>query len=108
MQVRHLCFATDPQLEHGKSESEIVPPAPSGVVACPCCGAAYRYAGSAIARGIPQRSPMCYRKQQRPANEGALLVAASVVAAIQLRGEAIKPSPKLTARLVLAEVERRR
>ncbi len=48
--------------------------------------------------------------------KGALLVAASLIAAIRLRGEPIKPSPKLTsvvydsvllARQVLAEVERK-
>jgi hypothetical protein len=46
---------------------------------------------------------------------GALLIAASIVAAIRLRGEPIKPSPKLTAtikdsidlaRRVLAELGR--
>jgi hypothetical protein len=46
----------------------------------------------------------------------AVLIAASIVAAIRLRGEPVKPSPKLTAtikdsvdlaRMVLAEVERR-
>jgi hypothetical protein len=46
---------------------------------------------------------------------GALLVAASIVAAIRLRGQEIKPSPKLTivvkdsvalARTVLAQIER--
>jgi hypothetical protein len=46
---------------------------------------------------------------------GALLIAASIVAAIRLRGQEIKPSPKLTAtikhsvelaRLVLAEIEK--
>jgi hypothetical protein len=46
---------------------------------------------------------------------GALLIAASLVAAIRLRGDAIKPSPRLTsvvnesvqlARLVLKELER--
>lgn len=31
---------------------------------------------------------------------GALLIAASVIAAIRLRGEPIKPSPKLTATIV--------
>jgi len=29
--------------------------------------------------------------------DGAILIAASIVAAIRLRGEPIKPSPKLTA-----------
>jgi hypothetical protein len=46
---------------------------------------------------------------------GALLIAASVVAAIRLRGQDVKPSPKLTAtirdsiqlaELVLAQLER--
>ncbi len=45
---------------------------------------------------------------------GALLIAAAIVAAIRLRGQEIKPSPKLTAtikdsvdlaRLVLSEIE---
>jgi hypothetical protein len=45
---------------------------------------------------------------------GALLIAASIVAAIRLRGQEIQPSPRLTcvikdsvslARLVLAEIE---
>lgn len=111
------CFAIDPQLEHGKSEGESAPPAPSALVTCPCCGGAYRYSGSAIVRGVPRRSAMCHRKQQQPPANGALLVAASIVAAIRLRGEPIKSSPKLTAtisdavhlaRLVLAEVERQR
>jgi len=48
-------------------------------------------------------------------SDGALLVAASIVAAIRLRGEDIRPSPKLTvvvkdsielARTVLAQLER--
>jgi hypothetical protein len=47
---------------------------------------------------------------------GALLIAASIIAVIRLRGEPIKPSPKLTAtgreavelaKLVLCEVENR-
>jgi hypothetical protein len=46
---------------------------------------------------------------------GALLIAASIIAAIRLRGEPMKPSPKLTAtiaesvqlaRLVLRELQR--
>ena len=46
---------------------------------------------------------------------GALLIAASIVAAIRLRGEPIKPSPKLTAtiadsvqlaKLVMRELQR--
>src|SRR5579859_5985027 len=91
------CFAIDPQLEHGKNEGEIGPPAPSAVLACPCCGGAYRYSGSAISRGTARRSPMCHRKQQRPPISGALVVAASIVAAIRLRGGEVRPSPRLTS-----------
>jgi hypothetical protein len=51
-------------------------------------------------------------KQQQ---NGALLIAACIVAAIRLRGEPIRPSPKLTAtiydsvqlaRMVLAQIQR--
>jgi hypothetical protein len=109
------CFAIDPQLEHGKSEGEIRPLAPSAVLTCPCCGSAYRYSGGDIARGVPRRSPMCHRRQERPPTNGALLVAASIVAVIRLRGEPIKPSPKLTAtitdavylaRMILSQLQR--
>jgi hypothetical protein len=67
-----------------------------------------------IGRGLPKRNPACLRKQA-PKQDGALLVAASIVAAIRLRGEEIKSSPKLVAtindsvrlaRLVMAEMER--
>ncbi len=59
-------------------------------------------------------SPRLYGMDKQREN-GALLIAASIVAAIRLRGEPIKPSPKLTAtvsdsvqlaKLVLRELER--
>lgn len=104
------CFAIDPQLEHGQTKSG--PPYQSAVVICPCCGSAYRYAGASIVRGTPRPNPLCQRKVQRQPMDGARLVAASIVAAIRLRGEEIKSSPKLAAtvndsvRLVMAEMER--
>jgi hypothetical protein len=106
------CFAIDPQLEHGHTEHK--PPRDSAVVTCPCCGSAYRYAGKDIVRGEPKRNPPCLRKQQ-PKQDGALLIAASIVAAIRLRGEPITQSPKVTAaisdslqlaRMVMARLER--
>lgn len=51
-----------------------------------------------------------------PKQNGAILIAASIIAAIRLRGQEIKPSPKLNAvvydsillaRTVLAQLERR-
>lgn len=95
---------------------EDTPPHRSALVTCSCCWKTYRYSGEQIARGTPAQSPVCgKRKGNGVRSEGALLVAASVVAAVRLRGQDITPSPKLTAtikdsvqlaRLVLAELER--
>lgn len=107
------CFAIDPQLEHVRAES--LPPQSSAVVLCPCCDSPYRYSGSDISRGVPRRNPQCGLKTQNGLN-GALLVAATVAAAIRLDGAEVKASPKLTAtvkdsvslaRLVMAEMTRR-
>jgi hypothetical protein len=69
-----------------------------------------------LVRGVPKRNPLCQRN--RPANgkiDGAVLIAASIVAAILLRGEPIKKSPKVVAtisesvrlaRMVLASMAR--
>jgi hypothetical protein len=109
-----VAFARDPQLEHGKGEV-VLPPQNSCVLECICCGSAYRYSGADFVAGEPKRNPACLRKTHRQQMDGAILVAASIVTAIRLRGEPIKPSPKLTAtiadsvsiaRLVLAEVDR--
>jgi hypothetical protein len=65
-------------------------------------------------RGAPRRNPACLRKQS-PKQEGALLIAASIVAAIRLRGEPITHSPKVAAtvadslhlaRMVMARIDR--
>jgi hypothetical protein len=106
-----LCFAIDPQTEHGRSENP--PPQTSAVLSCPCCGSDYRYSGRDIVRGRPKRNPACLRKQA-PKQDGALLIAASIVAAIRLRGEPITHSPKVAAtvadslqlaRMVMARLE---
>jgi hypothetical protein len=107
-----VCFARDPQSEHGRSATD--PPGTSAVLQCLCCGSAYRYGEKDIVRGTPRRNPACLRKQT-PKQEGALLIAASIVAAIRLRGEPITHSPKVTAtvadslqlaRMVMARLER--
>lgn len=107
------CFAVDPQAEHMRPED--TPPGRAALVTCSCCWQTYRYSGDQIARGTPKQNPACARKQPQAKSDGALLVAASVVAAIRLRGEEIRSSPKLTAtlkdsvqlaRLILAELAR--
>jgi hypothetical protein len=108
------CFAIDPQAEHGLAEKS-PPPQNSAVLQCPCCNGAYRYTGKDIVRGVPKRNALCQRKLPNGKMDGAVVVAASIVAAIRLRGQEIKPSPKLTAtirdsldlaRMVLAELQR--
>lgn len=108
-----ICFATDPQTEHMNPEEG--PPQSSALVTCSCCWATFRYAGKQIARGTPTQNPQCASRRGKDSKtDGAVLVAASVVAAIRLRGLDMKPSPKLTAtikdsvelaRRILAEVQ---
>ena len=63
---------------------------------CSCCWSTFRYLDREILLGTPIQSEKCKRsKAQKPKPEGAMLVAASLVAAIRLRGEEVKPSPKL-------------
>jgi hypothetical protein len=112
------CCAIDPQAEHGRDLSP-VPPLSSAVLQCPCCDGAYRYTGADMTRGVPRRNPSCeQRRLRQPAGgklDGAVLIAATMVAAMRLRGEEVKSSPKVTAtvadsialaRMVLARMER--
>jgi hypothetical protein len=106
----------DPQVEHGQDKSA-TPPISSAVLTCPCCGGDYLYRADSIMRGRPKRNPLCLRKtsQANGRMDGALLVAASIVASIRLRGQEINRSPKLVAvvndsvllaRTVMAVIER--
>jgi hypothetical protein len=108
------CFAIDPQAEHGRELSP-VPPQGSCVLQCPCCDSAYRYTAVDMKRGVPKRNSLCNRQSQRQPLNGAVLVAATMVAAMRLRGEPVTPSPKVVsvvsdsialARMVLARMER--
>jgi len=110
-----VCFACDPQSEHGRGA--VGPPGNSAVLQCLCCGSTYRYGAKDIVRSTPRRNPACQRRMQRQPMDGALLVAASIVAAIRLRGQEITRSPKLVAvvndsvllaRTVMAAIERDR
>lgn len=111
-----VAFARDPQLEHGKGEV-LLPLQNSCVLECICCASAYRYSGADFVQGTPKRNPACLSKTQRQPMDGALLVAASIVAAIRLRGQEITRSPKLVAvvndsvllaRTVMTAIERNR
>jgi hypothetical protein len=105
------CFAIDPQVDHMQHAQG--PPRTSAIVDCPCCSNAFRYQGNDIERGEARRNPACLAKR-RPL-DGAVLVAATICAAIRLRGQEVKPSPKVNAvvsdsvqlvRMVLARLEK--
>ena len=107
------CCGIDPQAEHGKAKP-VSAPISSALLTCPCCDGDYYYRSDSITRGMPKRNPACMRKQQ-PKQDGVLVIAASIVAAIRLRGETITPSPRVTAaisdslqlaRMVAARLER--
>lgn len=87
----------DPQDEHGKPP-RIIAPLSSAVITCSCCGSDYRYAGNDMKRGVPKRNTLCQRTQPNGKMDGAVVVAASIVAAIRLRGEEITHSPKWSLR----------
>lgn len=84
-------------------------------VTCGCCMGVYRYLEDAVFRGRPQRSGQCQRTGKQGKSDGAMLVTVGTIAAIRLRGEAVRPGPRLRsavadavslARLVLAELQR--
>ncbi len=76
----------------------------------------FRCLENEVFRGQPRKNDQCNRYEpQRTKGDGSLVVAASVVAAIRLRGEDVKPSPKLKAviydslrlvRLLMAEIQK--
>jgi len=94
------CQATDPQGEHTEPDRvEAARPREARVVTCSCCWQAYRYEAAHISKGEPKPSVRCAaRRQARNGQgkvDGALLVAASVVAAVRLNREEIQNSPKV-------------
>jgi hypothetical protein len=77
-----------------------------------CCWAAYRYGPAEIFKGSPGPSSHCYgrgkttKEEQRP--NAVLFIAASLIAAVRLNREEIKPSPivhsKIADSIRLAEM----
>jgi hypothetical protein len=105
------CVAIDPQREHTDPASRESRPNSAFVVTCSCCWSARRYSAEQISRGIPGPSTECAARRQRELaqnksggdkeqiSRGTLLVAASLIAAIRLRNEEIKPSPSVYSKI---------
>jgi hypothetical protein len=107
------CRAIDPQDEHSQPDSADPPPRGSPVVACSCCWAAYRYSQAEIFKDSPGPSSNCYGRGKTDIKEekkpnAVLLIAASLIAAVRLNREEIKPSPivfsKIADSIRLAEM----
>jgi hypothetical protein len=99
------CRAIDPQGEHSQPDKVDPPPQDSVIVTCSCCWAAYRYSPAEIFKGSPCPSSTCYdrgkgnsnKEEQRP--NAVLLIAASLIAAVRLNREEIKPSPTVHSKI---------
>jgi hypothetical protein len=97
------CRAIDPQGEHSEPDKADPPPQDSVIVTCSCCWAAFRYSPVEIFKGSPGPSSNCYdrgkpaKEEQKP--NAVLLIAASLIAAVRLNREEIKPSPVVYSKI---------
>jgi len=121
-------WAVNPQTEHANPDKVTPPPPDSLQVACSCCWKAYLYKAENIFKASPRPSAACWnRKHPRlepttkkvdshsRAGDGALLIAASLVATIRLRGERFQPNSTVRAsvadairfvRMIMAEMNK--
>jgi hypothetical protein len=98
------CRAIDAQGEHSHPDSADPPPHGSVIVTCSCCWVAYRYSPAEIFKDSPGPSSHCYDRGRPYIKEGkkpnaAILIAASLIAAVRLNREDIKSSPVVHAKI---------
>jgi len=98
------CRAIDPQGEHSQPD-KADPPQSSVIVTCSCCWAAYRYSAAEVFKDSPGPSTSCFdrgkttiNKEEKKPNP-VLLIAASLIAAVRLNREEIKPSPTVQSKI---------
>jgi hypothetical protein len=98
------CRAIDPQAEHSQPDKADPPPHDPVIVTCACCWAAYRYSPGEVFKGPPGPSDRCIErgkpnnKEEKQPN-AVLLIAASLIAAVRLNREDIKPSPAVHSKI---------
>jgi hypothetical protein len=102
------CRAIDAQIELADPERAEPPPQDTVVVTCSCCWAAHRYNPAEVFKGPPGPSASCQANRSvHHANDNkdarrtdsALLIAASLIAAVRLNREEIKSSPVVYAKI---------
>lgn len=98
------CRAIDPQGEHSQPDRADPPPREAVIVTCSCCWAAYRYSPAEVFKGPPGPSGKCidrgrpiYKEEKQP--NAVLLIAASLIAAVRLNRDDIKPSPTVHSKI---------
>ena len=110
------CQAIDPQERVDPSKPEPSAPREARVVTCSCCWQSYLYRVLDIFKGVPKPSDRCAaRRSASPRGssetqsqngsrpdakaDGALLITASIIAAVRLNKEEIKNTPRVHARI---------
>jgi hypothetical protein len=98
------CRAIDPQGEHAQPDKADPAPQHSVIVTCSCCWAAFRYSPAEIFKDSPGPSSNCFDRGKPTAKEekkpsAVLLIAASLIAAVRLNREEIKPSPAVHSKI---------
>jgi hypothetical protein len=108
------CRAVDPQTEHAESDKPAPAPQHPIIVSCSFCWAPFGYSPTEIFKGHPAPSSTCFEHRRVEAgnkggvpnheederkSNGAILIAASLIAAVRLNREEIKPSPSMTAKI---------
>ena len=97
------CRAIDPRAEHSRPDQAEPLPGVSVIVSCSCWWASYRYSPAEIFKGSPGPSRNCYdrgkpaKEEQKPS--AVLFIAASLIAAVRLNREEIKPSPVVHSKI---------
>jgi hypothetical protein len=78
------------------------------LVSCSCCWTAFRYSPTEVFKGQPSPSNTCSEHRSGEASNNAheekrsnavILIAASLIAAVRLNKEEIRPSPSVTAKI---------
>jgi hypothetical protein len=102
------CRAVDPQTEHAEPDKSEPAPQHPVIVSWSCCWTAFRYSPTEVFKGQPSPSNTCseHRReepgqvnQEEKRSNAAILIAASLIAAVRLNREEIRPSPSVTAKI---------
>jgi hypothetical protein len=102
------CRAVDPQTEHAEPDKSEPAPQHPVLVSCSCCWTAFRYKPTEVFKGQPSPSNTCpehrssavaNNNQEENRSNAVILIAASLIAAVRLNREEIRPSPSVTAKI---------